>query len=119
MGAYLSGSDLSGALLDGVSLAGADLRSATFRGAMCRGTRFGTCEMDMADLRGANLPGQPSRTRYIDPRGGLFALHRAGGSNWCSAQSIRPGTRLLESDDPLHNEGDSLESLIKEQGQDA
>ena len=55
LGAYLSGADLSGAILDGVSLAGSDLRSANLRGAMCRGTRFGACEMQMTDMRGAVL----------------------------------------------------------------
>ena len=55
LGSYLSGADLSGAILDGVSLAGSDLRSANLRGAMCRGTRFGTCEMQMTDMRGADL----------------------------------------------------------------
>ena len=55
MGAYLSGADLSGALLDGVRLVGSDLRHAVLRGAMCRGTRFGTCQLDQADFRGADL----------------------------------------------------------------
>lgn len=36
-------------------MAGADLRHSILRGAMCRGTRFGTSELNMADLRGADL----------------------------------------------------------------
>ena len=55
MGAYLSGADLSGALLDGVRFTGSDLRNATLRGASCRGTRFGTCQLNFADFRGADL----------------------------------------------------------------
>jgi uncharacterized protein YjbI with pentapeptide repeats len=55
MGTYLSGADLSGACLDGVSLAAADLRKAVLRGASCVGSRFGSCQLDFADFRGADL----------------------------------------------------------------
>ena len=55
MGAYLSGADLSGAVIDGVSFASSDLRNAILRGCSCRGARFGLCQLDFADFRGANL----------------------------------------------------------------
>ena len=43
------------------------------RGAMCRGTRFGTCELDMADLRGADLEGAVLET-VESIRGADFSL---------------------------------------------
>ena len=55
MGAYLSGADLSGACLDGISMAAADLRKAVLRGSSCVGTRFGSCQLDFTDFRGADL----------------------------------------------------------------
>ena len=55
MAVKLCGDDLSGATLAGGRFTGPYLRNTSRRGARCRGTRFGTCQLNFADFRGADL----------------------------------------------------------------
>lgn len=98
MGTYLSGADLSGALLDGVRLAGADLRRTVMRGASCIGTRFGTAQLDFADLRGAQLE-DASLENVESIRGADFSA--AQGLDSSRAQLLSRESNELDCWNPL------------------